>query len=367
MAGFRDSIVEIKEEALQSNLAFFKSLLKPSQGIILVLKANSYGAGCTHVAHMFDNDSRVEFFAVASIDEGIELRVAGIRKRIMILNMDIDLFDHTMEYNLEPVIISQLHLERFLDELAGRPNDKKSLAIHVNFDTGMHRVGFNANEIKLLAETLNANPNLLVETVYSHYVNSGDSSYDDYSMQQLDNFTAWTKELIDLIGYRPKLHMANSGGAERFSNEGLDLVRIGIGLYGISVNDNKLENAFTWKAKVEHIQTLEKGESVSYNHHWTASKKSTIATVFVGYADGLNRRLSNGKWSLQKGENKLPIVGDICMDLCMVDATDVDINIGDELEILNSIDGIENMAESLETISYEVLTGISPRIQRDYF
>ncbi len=363
MTSYRDSIVQISEAALLQNLNFYKTTLTKTSKIILVLKANSYGAGCARVAELFKNEPTIEYYAVASVNEGIELRFIGITKAIMVLNMDIEEFKLAIKNNLEPVIISPAYVEKLIE--VSNDYDQK-IKIHINLDTGLHRVGFKPNEMEHLGKTLNSNPNLKVASVFSHYLGSGQTAYDYYSLKQLDEFKKTSNELITLIGYQPKLHVDNTGGAERFTNEKLDLHRIGIGLYGLSVSETKLQNVFTWKTTVAHIQIIEKDESVSYNRSWIAPKKSTIATVFVGYADGLNRRLSNGNWSFKKGRQQLPIVGDICMDLCMIDVTGVEIKIGDQLDILNSVEDIEHMANVLETISYEVLTSISPRIEREY-
>lgn len=363
MAGFRDSVVQIIEQSLLDNMSIYKQRLKNKQAIILILKANAYGAGCVRVAEIFESENAVEYYAVASIDEGLELRNAGIKKPIMILNMDIGLFDQAIDYNLEPVLINPAYTKALISVSR---NTNKQINVHINLDTGMHRVGYKPDEIEFLGAQLNENPNLCVKSIFSHYVASGNEAFDYYSLKQLDEFNALAKSLTSIVKTDAKLHMANTGAAERFVHENLALQRIGIGMYGIAATHIHLENVFSWKTKVAHIQSIEPGETVSYNRTWTAERTSKIATVFVGYADGLNRKLSNGNWSLKWNGKALPIVGDICMDLCMIDATGYDVQIGDELTILGSIKDIRKMCGVIDTIPYEILTSISPRINRVY-
>jgi len=362
MAGFRDSIVEISEAALLKNLEHFKGLIHKSSHLILVLKANSYGAGAIPVARLFENEERVEYYAVASIDEGIELRKAQIKKPIIILSPDADRFKEVLSNKLQPVITSPSNLKSCIRQLGSITN----YPVHLNFDTGMHRVGFRSNEVNALIQLLHATNCIKIETVFSHYSGSGSAKFDAFTMEQAEEFNTMFSELTAHLDYQPKTHLNNSGGLERFNNDMNALHRLGVGLYGHSVEKSALQNVFAWKTKVAHIQWVEKGESVSYNRSWIAPKRSKIATVFVGYADGLNRRLSNGKWHLKSGNHALPIVGDICMDLCMVDATTVELEVGQELIILNTAKDIENMAETLGTISYEIQTSISSRVERSY-
>lgn len=363
MISYRDSVVEISEQGLLHNLEQYKNNLHKNQGIILVLKANAYGAGCIRVAELFESESSIQYYAVANIDEGLELRFSGIKKPIMVLNMDIDLFDQAHEFNLEPVLINMHCAQTLIKTLDGTTTKIKA---HINFDTGMHRVGFKANELDELCALLQEYKNIEIGSIFSHYVGSGGPAFDGYSLEQLKELKAIATKFNKQLNTNALVHMANTAAAERFSNENLDLQRIGIGLYGISDFNLSLENVFTWKTKVAHIQVIEAGETVSYNRTWTAKRTSKIVTVFVGYADGLNRRLSNEKWSLKWNGKELPIVGDICMDLCMLDATGIDINLGDELTIINSTKDIKKMASILDTISYEIITSISARINRIY-
>ena len=362
MAGFRDSLLEISENALLHNLSYFKNLINHSANLILVLKANSYGAGAINIARLFENEITIEYYAVASISEGIELRQAGVKKRIIILSPNTDRFSELTTHKLEPVIINSINLKRFITQL----NTNKDYPAHLNFDTGMHRVGFRENEIEEVSRLLSETNCIKIATVFSHYSGSGSLVFDEFTREQSEKFNAMFNELNSFLTYQPKTHMNNSSGLERFSKDQNTLHRLGLGLYGHSVENEALNNVFVWKTKVAHIQWIEKGESVSYNRSWVAPKRSKIATVFVGYADGLNRRLSNGKWSLRIGDNLLPIVGSICMDLSMVDATDIDLKPGDTLTILNSLKDIKDMAKVLGTISYEIQTSISSRIERLY-
>ena len=362
MKGFRDSILEINENALRHNLNYFASKISKEAGLILVLKANSYGAGAVNIAQLFEEESHVEYYAVASISEGVELRNNEIKKPIMILSPEGSQFRTAINNQLESVIISVDHLKKYLQEV--KPNEQ--IDVHLNFDSGMHRVGFKPNEINELTVLLNEHKNVTVASVFSHYSSSGDKQFDEFTKTQSDTFKTMYTELCLRLDYYPKTHQNNSDGIERFGQDGNNLHRLGIGLYGLSEENAKLQNIFTWKTKVSHIQWVEKGESVSYNRSWIAPKRSKIVSCFVGYADSLNRRLSNGKWAFKFGEKRIPIVGDICMDLTMLDASEIDVEIGDDLIILNSIKDIETMADQLNTISYEILTSFSPRTTRIY-
>jgi alanine racemase len=362
MAGFRDSIIEVNTSALVHNFNYFKGLVHPTSNLILVIKANSYGAGAIKVAQLFENEKRIEYYAVASISEGIELRNAGVNKPVIVLSPDSNRFQDIIDYRLEPVIFNLNVLSKFI----AYNKSGKRYPIHLNFDTGMHRVGFKENEIGELVKLFRATECIKAATVFSHYSGSGNNVFDDFTKEQSGKFKRMLNELLPTLPYQPKTHLNNSGGVERFSKDENALHRLGIGLYGHTSTHQTLHNVIVWKTKVSHIQWVEKGESVSYNRSWKAPKRSKIATVFVGYADGLNRRLSNGKWSLTIDKYSLPIVGDICMDLTMVDATGVDLQVGDELHIIRTLQDIENMAKALETITYEVQTLISSRIERIY-
>ncbi len=362
MGGFRNSILEINTSALIHNLSCFLNKIDARDNLILVLKANAYGAGAIEVARLFENEPRVEYYAVASISEGAELREAGILKRIIVLSPSFDELNLLTKHQLEPVIFNP----NLLSQIALESQNSKPTNIHLNLDTGMHRVGFSKNELGELIRVLKSNSSIKVATAFSHYSASGRESFDEFSNLQSNAFSEMVTELTSALSYPIKTHLNNSGGIERFGNDGQPLHRLGIGLYGISSIAENLKSVFTWKVTVSHIQWVKKGESVSYNRSWVAPEKRKIATVFVGYADGLNRRLSNGKWALKFENNNLPIVGNICMDLCMVDATNCDIQLGDILTILNSIEDVNTLAAKLETISYEVFTSFSRSTKRVY-
>jgi alanine racemase len=197
-------------------------------------------------------------------------------------------------------------------------------------------------------------------------VASGDDKFDAFTKNQISTFETMTQQINSVLGYTPLKHILNSGGIERFPQAQFEMVRLGIGLYGMSANNAHLQNVYTWKTQIAQLKNIKKGESVSYNQSWTAKRDSVVATLFVGYGDGLNRGLGNENWSLKWKGKKVPIIGDICMDLCMVDVTDIDAKVGDELVIFDQQDEIYSMAQKLNTIHYEVFTNISKRVKRVY-
>ncbi len=358
MKGQRNSVLLIDTKALKENLAFFKSCLNSNSKIILVLKANAYGIGAVQVATLFDGNDSVEYYAVATVGEGIELRLAGISKRIMVLTPSLEETQLLAAHKLEPVVFNTSYLQKLIADLT----NSEVLPIHINLDTGMHRLGFTEVDIELLVDLLNNQP-IKIATVFSHYSASGSAHFDAFSQEQSEQFERLFTRLKNKLDYAPKCHQNNSFGIERFGSDGNALHRLGIGFFGISAKGATLSNVVTWKAPVIHIQTIKAGESVSYNRSWIANKTSTIATLPVGYADGLNRKLSNN-WSVEKNGAYFPIVGDICMDLTLIDVTNQQIKIGDELNIISDKNTVELMADKLNTISYEVFTSLSNKIKR---
>ena len=361
----RQSVLEIDLSAILHNYQYFQSLVSESTKFVMVIKAFAYGAGIRHVAKLFEKE-KVEYLAVACIDEGVELKDSGIEHEIMILNPEQEGLQKLIEYGLEPVIYSIESLSVFLDSLKTFRSYHKPYPIHIKIDTGMHRLGFGEEELLELLEVLLDTEAVKVKSVFSHLAASGDENFDEYTKSQVSTFLKMTKQISEVLGYSIMRHILNSGGIERFPDAQFEMVRLGIGLYGMSSNNAQLENVYRWKTQISQIKKIKKGESVSYNRSWTAKRDSVIATLFIGYADGLNRGLGNENWHLKWKGIKVPIVGDICMDLCMVDITDIDAKVGDELVIFDHQDEINEMAEKLKTINYEVLTNISKRVRRAY-
>lgn len=361
----RQAVLEVNLSAVLHNYQYFKSLVKDSTKFVMVIKAFAYGAGIRNVAKLFENE-KVEYLAVACIDEGIELKDAGIEHRIIIFNPELDGLQKLIEYGLEPTIYDFESLSNFLTALKTFRSYHKPYPVHIKLDTGMHRLGFTQEQLPdLLKILLDAEP-IKVKSVFSHLVGSDNEKFDIYSKSQITMFSDMALNLSVVLGYPIFRHILNSSGIQRFPEAQFEMVRLGIGLYGMSSNNVNLENVYSWKTQISQLKTIKKGESVSYNRSWIAKRDSVIATLFIGYGDGLNRGLGNEKWSMKLNGKLVPIVGDICMDLCMVDVTDVNPTIGDELIIFDSQEEIYRMAKILKTIHYEVLTNISKRVKRVY-
>ncbi len=361
----RQTTLEVDLNAILKNFSYFRSRVGENAAFIMVIKAFAYGAGIKHIAKLFEKE-KVAYLAVACVDEGVELKDAGIEQEIIILNPEPGGYAKMIEYGLQPVLYDFTSLRAFGLALKKFRSYYKPYPVHLKLDTGMHRLGFEENDLSELCAFLLGNESMVVRTAMSHLVASDKPAFDQFTAKQFSLFEHLTGILQSALGYSFKRHILNSGGIERFPDHSYDLVRLGIGLYGISFDHSELHNVYTWKTRVSQLKTVKKGDSVSYNRSWIAPRDSTIATIFVGYADGLNRRLGNENWSLQWKEHKVPIVGDICMDLCMVDVTGLPVSIGDDLTIFGSQMEVHQMAELLGTIHYEVLTAISKRVRRVY-
>lgn len=361
----RQSVLEIDLSAILHNYQYFQSLVSESTKFVMVIKAFAYGAGIRHVAKLFEKE-KVEYLAVACIDEGVELKDAGIEHEIIIFNPETEGLQKLIEYGLEPVIYSIESLYIFIDSLKTFRSYHKPYPVHIKLDTGMHRLGFSEEQVPELLKVLQDSEAIKVKSVFSHLVASGDEKFDEFTKSQVLKFLNMTQQMTEVLGYSVLRHILNSAGIERFPDAQFEMVRLGIGLYGMSSNNAQVENVYRWKTPISQIKKIKKGESVSYNRSWIAKRDSRVATLFIGYADGLNRGLGNENWHMKWNDTKVPIVGDICMDLCIVDVTDTEAKVGDELVIFDNQDEISEMAEKLNTITYEVLTNISKRVKRAY-
>ncbi|MDG1477100.1 MAG: alanine racemase [Vicingaceae bacterium] len=357
-----DTTLEIHMNNLVSNLNYFKSLLKPTTKIMVMVKAFSYGLGTYDVAKLLE-ENNVNYLGVANTFEGIELRNAGIKLPIMVMKPEVDSFDLVKEYSLTPTIFSQHALTRLIDSI----DNSNPMSISIKIDTGMHRLGFDEGEIPKLLETLNAHPFLKVESVFSHLAAAEDRNEDVFTNQQITQFKTVANLISNNLNYSIDKHILNSTGIVRFNKAQMDMVRLGIGLYGVSTDEitqQELLPASTLKSKIAQIKHIKKGETIGYNRIGIAKKNLIIATIPVGYADGLNRNLSNGNWNMIVNNQKAPIVGNICMDMVMIDITSIDCNVGDEAFIFSEKNSITEMAKCIGTIPYEILTSYSPRVKR---
>ncbi len=357
------TVLEIDLNKLLGNLNYFRGLLKPPTRIMVMVKALSYGSGGHEIANLLQHH-QVDYLGVAFTDEGIALREAGINLPIMVMSPAMDSFDEIMEYRLEPEIYSLEGLQQ-LSDLAVR-SQETAYPVHIKLDTGMHRLGFMPEELQGLLEALGQVKNIRVKAVFSHLAVSSDPREDDFTRHQLQIFLEMYEKISGVLGYRPLRHILNSAGIERFPEAHLEMVRLGIGLHGISGAGAGLETVSTLKTRIVQIKHLSKTETVGYNRHGILSRDSVIAVVPVGYADGLNRRLGNRTGSVLVNGQYCQYVGDICMDMSMIDITEVKASVNDEVIIFGHGNPVEDMAARLGTIPYEILTSVSGRVKRVY-
>jgi alanine racemase len=365
-----ETVLEVNLNALVHNLNYFRSRLNPGTKLMAMVKAFSYGSGSFEIANTLEWH-RADYLAVAYADEGVELRKAGISLPIMVMNPEENGMDAMLRYNLEPEIYNFRTLS-MLARAIKRKSDSQTAAvkIHLKLDTGMHRLGFESIDIKPLADQLCAMKEITVQSVFSHLAGSEDPGMDAFTRQQIDCFRTMADELTKRLGYPVLRHILNSAGINRFPDSQFEMVRLGISLYGISTDPGEqksLETVSSLKTSISQIKTIGAGDTVGYNRSWKAEKESVIATIPVGYADGLSRRLGNGRGKMMVNGHIVPVAGNICMDMTMLDITGVSANEGDEVVVFGSEMPITRLAEAMDTIPYEILTGISRRVKRIYF
>jgi alanine racemase len=364
-----ETVLEIDLNALIHNLNFYRSKLKPETKVMAMVKAFSYGSGSYEIANTLQFH-RVDYLAVAYADEGVELRKAGINLPIMVMNPDEQSIDSIIKYNLEPEIYSFRILSLLEDTLQHYVTKEKIVDIHIKLDTGMHRLGFLKDEINELVKHLSENNFIRVKSVFSHLAASENPDFDYFSRQQIELFEEMSNKIITSFSYPILRHILNTSGCVRFPEAHYDMVRLGIGLYGISADNsevNDLHNVGTLKTIISQIKNINANETVGYGRKFIAEKDMKIAVIPIGYADGLNRKYGNGKGKVLINNKFVPIIGNICMDMCMIDVTDVDAKENDEVIIFGKELPITEMAEILETIPYEILTGISRRVKRVFY
>lgn len=359
------TVLEVDLDAVIHNLKYFRSVLNPSTKIICMVKAFGYGVGSYELAKTLQ-ERGADYLAVALADEGAELRREGITMPIMIMNPEIHAFNTLFEYNLEPEIYNLNMLDAIVRETQRR--GILHYPIHIKLDTGMNRLGFDREDIPRLAERLDNQTGIVVKSVFSHLVGSDNPSLDEFTYKQLEQFKEESLELETRLAYPVLRHLLNSAGIERFPQAQFDLVRLGIGLYGISALDQKnLKPVASLKTRILQIRQVKAGESVGYNRRGILRQDAVIACLPIGYADGLDRRLGNGVGKVLINGQLCPIVGNICMDICMVDMTGVEAREGDAAIVFGEGISIIDLANTLDTIPYEILTSISPRVKRIYF
>jgi alanine racemase len=356
--------IEVNLGALVHNLNYFRGLLKPGTRTMVMVKALSYGSGRHEIAGVLQFQ-RVDYLGVAFADEGISLRQAGVSLPIIVMNPEPESFDTMIEYKLEPEIYSFRILDLFFRAVS--LSQEIDYPVHIKIDSGMHRLGFSESEIPRLCHELGHLRNLRVSSIFSHLAGSDEDKHDEFTRYQIDLFSRASERLTEALGYPVIRHILNSSGIERFPDAQFDMVRLGIGLYGISsVAPEKLRNVSTLKSTVLQVKDVYPGDTVGYGRMGKIEKPSTIAIVPVGYADGINRHLSNGRGRFTINGRAVPVIGNICMDMTILDATGTDIREGDEVIIFGDENPVRDMAAELDTIPYEILTGISERVKRVY-
>ncbi|MCP3932624.1 MAG: bifunctional UDP-N-acetylmuramoyl-tripeptide:D-alanyl-D-alanine ligase/alanine racemase [Bacteroidetes bacterium] len=358
--------LEVNLDALVHNLHCYNRFLHPSTKMAVMIKASAYGSGSVEVAKVLEYHN-VEYLAVAYADEGVELRKAGIQLPVLVLNTEEATFSILFQYQLEPEIYSLPLLRQFLQYL---PSRDTSVNIHLKLETGMHRLGFEKEDFDELLFLLKTYPQVKVKSIFSHLAASEAQEHDTYTNGQLQTYLKYYRYLSSRLGYQPLRHILNSSGIVRFSQYQLDMVRLGIGIYGIDssgIIQQRLKTVNTFKATISQIKSLDKGETAGYSRLGRASQAMRIATISVGYADGLPRSAGNGNYELSILNHKAPIVGNVCMDMCMVDVTNIpQVQEGDEVIVFGKNHRVEGLAESTGTIPYEIFTGISQRVKRIY-
>ncbi len=359
-----ETVLEVDLDALVHNFNFYKSRISPQTKLICMVKANGYGAGAVEIAKTLQYH-RCAYFAVAVAEEGIELRKEGISTPIIVLNPEVNGFEELFSKDLEPEVYNFRILDAFIREAERR--GITNYPIHLKIDTGMHRLGFLPAQIPELLERLKSQKGLKVKSVFSHLAASESWMFDSFTQEQIDIIDVAHREIGEKLGYPVWKHILNSAGIERFINAQWDMVRLGIGLYGVSASGlNGLKNVSTLKTTILQIQEIPNHETVGYGRKEALNRDAKIATIRIGYADGLDRKSGNRKGKVWINGKYAPIVGNVCMDLCMIDITGIDAKEGDPVIVFGENLPVLEVAESIDTIPYEILTSISPRVKRIY-
>lgn len=371
------TVLEVNLSALLHNLRVYQSHLRPGTEMMVMVKASAYGSGSVQVAKLLEFQ-QVDYLSVAYADEGVELREAGIQLPIMVLNPEEATFDSLLRYRLEPEIYSLGLLNRFISFLEENGGGR-TVNVHLKLDTGMHRLGFEKKELAELLQSPIAsesgNQPVTVKSIFTHLAASESSTHDEFSNRQIEQFERMYERIASALGYRPMRHVLNSGGIVRFPEKQMEMVRLGIGLYGIDSSglvQEKLQTVNTLRATVSQVKKVAQGETVGYGRKGIADSEMTIATISIGYADGLLRRSGNGRFRVLIRGERASIFGAVCMDMTMVDVSHVpDVSVGDEVIVFGeSQEGIQlpvqELADCLGTIPYEIFTSISERVKRVY-
>ena len=360
-----ETTLEVNLDAIVHNFNFYRSRLNPETKMVCMVKASAYGAGSYELAKTLQ-EHRCDYLAVAVADEGEELRKAGITIPIMVMNPEFGSFNVLFENNLEPEVYSFRLLDAIIRETERR--GITSYPIHIKVDTGMHRLGFQPGDMSAVCERLRQQSGVVARSVFSHLAGSDSSIFDDFTMEQIGKFQMAAKTLEEGLEYKVIKHILNTAGIERFPQYQMDMVRLGIGLYGVSASGLRgLRNVSTLKTTILQIQNVPKGDSIGYGRRSYVDRDSRIAIIPIGYADGLDRHFSNREGIVLINGQRCPIIGNICMDACMVDVTDIEAHEGDTVVIFGEGLEVNELSDRLHTIPYEILTSVSPRVKRVYY
>lgn len=356
----------ISKNAISNNVSVYRNELDPSTKIMLMIKAFGYGTGDLEVAKYLEENKLVDYFGVAYVNEGIALREEGISLPIMVMNTGIIDLEKVIAFNLEPTIYNPDQLAALLQS---NPNDIKRVNIHFKIDSGMHRLGFHAEEVGEAAFIL-LEHGINVVGAYTHLASSPEQYNDEFTLSQIDYFDEAFEVLSEKLGYRPMRHVLNSAGIFRFNDRQYEMVRAGMGIYGIDPSNTRqeeFEQISRFVTRISQINLLNKGDTVGYVRKGKIEKdNSRIAVLPLGYADGYNRLWSNGKAQVMINGKYAPTIGNVCMDMFFVDVTDIDCKVGDEVELYGPSIDIQELAAAAGTIDYVVMTSIGPRVKRVY-
>jgi alanine racemase len=364
-----ETVLEINFNHLVSNLNHFRSKIKPETKLMVMVKAFGYGSGNLEVSNVLQFHN-VDYLTVAFADEGVELRRAGINLPIMVMSPEVNSYDNIIKYHLEPEVFSFRNLEfieKAMENLA--LPEAHPLNVHIKLDTGMHRLGFSNDELPELIRRIKANPMLNVKSVFSHLATADNPAEDEFTLRQIHNFEVGSQMIVEAF---PQVlrHILNTAGISRFPQYQFDMVRLGIGLYGVptcEADKGLLQPVVALKTTINQIKRIPAGDSIGYNRHGHAEHDMRIGIVPIGYADGLSRLLGNGNGKFYVNGQQVPVVGDICMDMCMLDLTGIDAAEGDTVVIFDAEHDINDIAKACQTIPYEIMTRVSQRVKRVYY
>ncbi len=360
-----ETVLQINLSALIDNVRHFRSLLNPQTKLTCMVKAFAYGAGSVEVSRALQQCQLVDYLAVAVADEGVELRKAGITLPIIIMDPEVSAMDIILENNLEPNVYSFQSLENVI--AAAQMKGLENYPVHVKIDSGMHRLGFYREQMPELISRLSGQKTVRVKSVFSHLAGSDEPQFDAFTLDQIHYYDDCAETLKAGLHYPIIKHICNSAGIERFRDYQFDMCRLGIGLYGFSFAGAQLRNVCTLKTTILSVKTVPAGETIGYGRHTRLEENRQIAVIPIGYADGFDRRFSNyGGEVLIRGK-RCPVVGNVCMDQAMIDVTGTDAQVGDYVEVFGDHLSLDELANKLGTITYEILTSVSRRVTREYF